>query len=75
MSERPLTGQDFADFFTALWQRSPFPWQSALAERLLAADESGDGAGWPQAITLPTALGKTACLDIARSPAWRIRKR
>ncbi|WP_200381391.1 type I-U CRISPR-associated helicase/endonuclease Cas3 [Thiococcus pfennigii] len=65
MSERPLTGQDFADFFTALWQRSPFPWQSALAERLLAADEGSDGAGWPQAITLPTASGKTACLDIA----------
>ncbi|AGA90075.1 CRISPR-associated helicase Cas3, subtype Dpsyc [Thioflavicoccus mobilis 8321] len=67
MTERPLTGQDFADFFAALWHQSPFPWQSALAERLLAPDGtvSGDESGWPQAITLPTASGKTACLDIA----------
>jgi CRISPR-associated endonuclease/helicase Cas3 len=36
----------------------PFPWQSRLAKRVCAGD-------WPRAIALPTAAGKTACLDIA----------
>ncbi len=48
----------FADFFRALWDKDPFPWQEMLAERAAAA-------GWPDAIDLPTASGKTACLDIA----------
>ena len=48
----------FPTFFHALWGYDPFPWQSMLAERV--------GAGtWPQALDLPTASGKTACIDIA----------
>ena len=61
MSDKELTAADFADFFRSLWGKTPFPWQSALAERVLA--DQADA--WPHAITLPTAAGKTACLDIA----------
>lgn len=48
----------FDDFFKALWAKDPFPWQTMLAERVAAGC-------WPDAIDLPTASGKTACLDIA----------
>lgn len=56
----------FADFFHELWakEKSPFPWQTMLADR--AAEN-----GWPDAIDLPTASGKTACLDIA---VWALAK-
>jgi CRISPR-associated endonuclease/helicase Cas3 len=68
-----LSVQAFADFFRALWEREPFAWQLDLAERVLAADAltsdfargSNRKAGWPEAIALPTASGKTACMDIA----------
>ena len=63
---------DFADFFTALWDKPPFAWQRKLAQRVLergaAPADSPDpksGGPWPEAIALPTASGKTACMDIA----------
>ncbi|MGC8874681.1 MAG: type I-G CRISPR-associated helicase/endonuclease Cas3g, partial [Chloroflexia bacterium] len=49
---------DFITYFRALWGRDPFPWQTMLAERV------GTGE-WPRALDLPTASGKTACIDIA----------
>ncbi len=59
MSE--LTAAGFPAFFEALWGCPPFAWQTALAERVIGET----GHPWPQAIALPTAAGKTACLDIA----------
>lgn len=53
---------DFPGFFNALWRSDkwpdpePFPWQTMLAE-------GAAGGGWPKAISLPTASGKTACID------------
>lgn len=61
MAERELTSKDFEAFFQALWDKTPFPWQTALVERVLG----NASQPWPQAVTLPTASGKTACLDIA----------
>jgi CRISPR-associated endonuclease/helicase Cas3 len=49
---------NFNQFFYELWNRGPFPWQEMLAERGLEGE-------WPEAIDLPTASGKTACLDAA----------
>ena len=69
-----LDAQAFAGFFQALWGREPFDWQTCLAHRVLAAGAQtvGDDAAaiggkkaWPEAIALPTAAGKTACMDIA----------
>jgi CRISPR-associated endonuclease/helicase Cas3 len=49
---------DFPAYFRALWDRDPFPWQAMLAE------EHARGH-WPRALDLPTASGKTACIDIS----------
>lgn len=58
---RDLDAVHFKAFFHALWGFDPFPWQAALAERVLTRA----GAPWPEAIAVPTASGKTACMDIA----------
>ena len=50
--------EQFPEFFAAVHGFDPFPWQMRLAKRVC------DGA-WPRAIALPTAAGKTACIDIA----------
>ena len=51
--------RSFADFFRALWQKDPFPWQTALARWI---EEKGR---WPDTISVPTSAGKTAVIDIA----------
>jgi len=55
----------FEDFFMALWGHPPFAWQAALAEQVLAGGHGDNAQAWPEAIALPTASGKTACIDIA----------
>lgn len=55
---KPPTPDQFPAFFHALYGYEPFPWQRRLAQRVCAGD-------WPSAIALPTAAGKTACIDAA----------
>ena len=54
----PLTVERFDEFYKAVHKYPPFPWQSRLAKQVCAGS-------WPKAIALPTAAGKTACIDIA----------
>ena len=56
-----LSADRFPEFFEALWNEPPFAWQRELAQRTINNDQSP----WPQVIALPTAAGKTACVDIA----------
>ena len=71
MAVTELDYQDFAAFFETLWGKTPFSWQRELAKSVLdkqsaeADSSSRTHSFWPEAIALPTAAGKTACLDIA----------
>lgn len=56
-----LNSSDFINFFTEIWGKKPFAWQTQLANRVLKETVTP----WPEAIALPTASGKTACIDIA----------
>ena len=49
----------FAEFYSAINGRDPFPWQTRLADCIVRNEQ------WPPEIGVPTGLGKTACLDIA----------
>ncbi len=48
----------FEEFYEAVNERPPFPWQRDLAEEVVAG-------GWPGEIGIGTGLGKTSCIDIA----------
>ncbi len=54
----PPTPDRFTEFFRAVYEREPFPWQARLAARVCAGD-------WPRCVAMPTAAGKTACIDVA----------
>ena len=59
MNTQPqLSPKDFDKFFFALYHEPPFRWQVRMAERACRGV-------WPRSIKLPTASGKTSCLDIA----------
>jgi CRISPR-associated endonuclease/helicase Cas3 len=59
-----LDGKAFGDFFTAVHSREgaapvvPYTWQQRLAEQVLAG-------AWPEAINVPTGLGKTGAITAA----------
>lgn len=54
-----LEPRDFGAFLRAIHGHDPFPWQTALVERI------ADGQGWPAILEIPTGAGKTAALDAA----------
>lgn len=54
-----LSASNFAEFFSAVHDHSPFPWQQKLVDCLV------DGNEWPGVLDLPTGSGKTAALDAA----------
>ena len=58
-----LTPARFDEFFQSLYGYEPFPWQAKLA-RQVAGAQPGESC-WPGALALPTAAGKTACIDMA----------
>ena len=53
-TQTPLAAADFGAYYAAVHGFTPFPWQQALVDHLAA------GRGWPQALDLPTAAGKTS---------------
>ncbi len=61
MSVQP---SQFGAFFLAVNEFDPFPWQQRLARRVTGLDTVAANP-WPECIALPTAGGKTACIEIA----------
>lgn len=61
IANETLTADHFGQFFRELWGCEPYDWQQRLTEQVM--QPAGDA--WPAAIALPTAAGKTACVDIA----------
>lgn len=57
-----LSVKDFPAFIRAVYGEKvePFPWQERMLADVLDPDK-----GWPGIVALPTAAGKTSCLDIA----------
>lgn len=56
-----LDAKQFDEFFAELHGgQTPFIWQRELLEQVVDSKQ-----GWPELLSLPTASGKTACLDIA----------
>jgi CRISPR-associated endonuclease/helicase Cas3 len=54
-----LEAKDYPAYFRSLYPGlEPFPWQVRLVQR-------ATGGRWPLVIALPTASGKTSCIDIA----------
>lgn len=49
----------FDEFYRAINEREPFPWQARLAREVAKCGT------WRRQVGVPTGLGKTACLDIA----------
>ena len=73
-----MSDLDFAGYFEAVHGVRPFPWQEHLLAKLIDAGE------WPSLIDLPTACGKTACIDVAlfylawcveQGESWRASRR
>ena len=50
---------NFNEYFRAVHEAEPYPWQTRLADVVLDAER------WPSVIDLPTGSGKSAVLDIA----------
>jgi CRISPR-associated endonuclease/helicase Cas3 len=78
MAEAELKPADFGSFFCEFHSDpqgkkiAPFPWQKRLAERVARdgwgdpnAEEPANATGRTDWLKLPTAAGKTACIDIA----------
>jgi CRISPR-associated endonuclease/helicase Cas3 len=53
-----FSANEIAAFFEDVHGYPPFPWQQSLARQVLAGD-------WPDAIDVPTGLGKTWAIDVA----------
>ena len=58
-----LSADRFTEFFREVYGHDPFPWQARLAQQVVDA-RPGEPC-WPDVLALPTASGKTACIDIA----------
>jgi len=55
--------QEFTRFFNEMYEFDPFPWQKDLLQQVTSPADAD--RGWPHVLALPTASGKTACIDIA----------